>query len=619
MDAPGQTEPAENPARTRGLMVLFGLPFAAVGIGLFMFLVVPTLTDWHAMKSWVPVQAELIDARLQSYRGDDSTTWEAAAHYRYEYAANTWTSDRVAVSGGADNIGSFQQDLGAELERAFRAGEPVTVYVDPQHPENAVINRELRLGLIALMGVFSLVFAVVGLAIIGAGLFGGRAQPDKAVVQANVATPWRAREEWASAQIASDTRSSARGFWFFALLWCAITAPANFAIPEELAKGNWPILLILLFDIVGAGLLVHAVRLTLSSRKFGSVVLTLDPHPGSIGGDVGGYVDVPVPHDPALPFHVSLACTRTWVSGSGKNRSTHHDVKWQDEKWLLAEPLDATHSRLWFHFEPPAALPVSEAPSNDYTHWTLNLAAELPGLDLARSYELPVFATGQRSSAVVAARVRVSLVQDASAIEALTQLTPVPGGAAMTFRAGRQWRAALVSLLAVGGLFGGGGVAMLLNSDHDLVALFMGGVFSLVGLLGALLGIWWLGNGLAVEASDGGVQIRRWLFGIPFMHHEIARAQIHGVGLSRGSTTTTGTRTVVHYDLVLKCADGKLHGIGDGFRGSSQATMAAETFARYARLPVLGEVDRGEAFAARKAAYLAERARRESSRVRSAG
>jgi hypothetical protein len=599
MTGSSSTPAASGRKRIPWLLVLFGLPFAAAGIGMFSFLVLPTLTDWHAMKSWVPVQAELIDARLESHRGDDSTTWQAVASYRYGYGGNRWTSDRVAVSGGADNIGSFQEDLGGELERAFRDGEPITVFVDPRQPQNAVINRELRVGLIALMSVFSLVFAAVGLGIIGAALFGARAAAGDSAQQAPAATPWLARAEWASPQIAADTRAGARAMWFFALLWCLITAPANVAIPGELAKGNWAILLVLLFDVVGIGLLVHAARLTASSRKFGRVLLTMDPHPGGIGGDVGGYIDVPLPHDAALPFHVSLACTRTRVSGSGKNRSTHHEVKWQDEKWLLAEPLDATHARLWFRFEPPAGLPPSEAPSSDYTHWSLNLAAELPGLDLARHFDLPVFATAQRSSAAVAARVRVSLAQDAGALETLTQFTTVPGGAAMRFRAGRQWASALVALLVVGGMFGGGGIALLLGREHDYVALFMGGVFALVGLAGVLGGLWLLGNSLAVRVDEGGALIRRWLFGVPVLRRTVPRADILGIGFARGSTTASGTSSTVFYDLVLKTQDGKLHGIGDGFRGSSQAKMAVEVLARHARLPLLGELDRSEAFAAR--------------------
>lgn len=408
----------------------------------------------------------------------------------------------------------------------------------------------------------------------------------------------------------SDPKHGARGAWLFALVWCALSLPATWVIPEEIAKGNWPILLILLFDVVGIGLLAWAVRISGSARKFGAVALTLDPHPGAIGGDVAGYIDIPVAHDPAQAFHVSLACTRSWVSGSGKNRSTRHESKWQDEKWLHAEPRDAQHVRLWFRFEPPAGLPVSEEPSDDYHHWTLHLAADLPGLDLARHYDLPVFATGARSHGATAARVQVSLVRDLAAIEARTGFRQVPGGAAMDFRAGRNLVAALVAIFIVGGIFGGVGAGVLL-SDADIVTrLVIGVVFSAIGVVGLLSGTWYLGNSLQVEADDGGARVQRWLFGIPVGQQVFARADIEGIGIVRGSTTTVGTRTTVRYDLVMKTRDGNTHGIGDGFRGSTQATMAAETFARYARLAFLGEIDRSEAFAARKAAYLASRGRR---------
>jgi hypothetical protein len=604
-----QNQSDSRPARS-WFMVLFGIPFAAAGIGLFVFLVLPTLSDWQKTQSWVPVQAELLQAELRSHQGDDSTTWEATARYRYDYAANTWENDRVALSGGSDNIGSFQEDLGNFLENALASGVPVTVYVNPQNPREAIINRELRIGLMVMMSAFSLVFALVGLGVMAAGFFAKTQTPaDSASRLPGAPPPWQTRPEWSSPRIESSSTMGLRGVWFFAIIWCALTLPANLVIPEEIAKGNWPVLVILLFDIVGISLLVQAVRQTLSAKKFGSVPLTLDPFPGAAGGDVGGYIDIPVAHDPGLSFRVSLSCTRRHVSGSGKNRSTHHEAKWQDEKWLNAEPLGDGQVRLWFRFEPPAGLPVSEAPGDDYHYWQLHLSAGLPGLDLERQYELPVFQTGARSSSAVPQRVQVSMTQDLAAIEALTNFAQVPGGAAMTFRAGRSWRGALVAIAIVGGIFGGVGVAVL-RSDADVITqFFLGGIFSLIGLVGVASGVWMLGNSLYVEATDTGVQIRRWLFGIPVKQLQCTRSEVVGVGIARGGSSTVGTRTTVHYDLLLKTADGKTHGVGNGFRGATQATLAAESFTRYTRLPFLGELDRSELFAVRKAAYLASRRR----------
>lgn len=196
-------KPAARPQAGRWVLVLFGLPFAAAGIALFVFLVLPPLLDWRAAQSWVPVQAELLYAGLQTHSDSDGgDTWEATARYRYEFAAGHWEGDRVALNRGADNIGSFQQDLATRLGMAFAVGEPVTVYVNPRDPREAIINRELRPGLMLLMGLFSLVFALVGLGIMAAGVFTPRATPATAASAGAASTatpaalpqPWRVRE-----------------------------------------------------------------------------------------------------------------------------------------------------------------------------------------------------------------------------------------------------------------------------------------------------------------------------------------------------------------------------------------------------------------------------------------
>lgn len=317
--------------RRSWLLSLFGLPFAAVGIGVFGWLLLPAVLDWQAMKSWTPVQAELLTFELAASTSDNSTSYTVHARYRYDYAANTFENDRVAVMDGRDNIGSYWQDLAARLEADYADGRPVTVYVDPAEPQHSVIDRELRLSQFALLGLFAMVFASVGIVLVIAGLLparGGNAPvAPQAAGDTAANTPWRSNPDWSSPVRVANTKSGALAAWFFAFIWCAVSAAGNFFIVDEVAKGNYAILFILLFDVVGVGLIVWAVRLSWSAHKFGDVVLTMGPHPGAIGGDVGGFIDVPVAHDPALAFRVSLACTHVYVTGSGKNRSTHRDAK----------------------------------------------------------------------------------------------------------------------------------------------------------------------------------------------------------------------------------------------------------------------------------------------------
>ena len=143
-------------------MLLFALPFAGVGIGVLVFGVIPNLYEWQQMKSWPQVEARVLDAGLHTSRGDDSDTYRAYARYTYRYQMQDYTSERVAIMGGSDNIGDFQSDLARQLELAHRMEQPVPAWVNPNDPGDAVLNRELRWNMLGFKMIFVLVFGGVG-------------------------------------------------------------------------------------------------------------------------------------------------------------------------------------------------------------------------------------------------------------------------------------------------------------------------------------------------------------------------------------------------------------------------------------------------------------------------
>lgn len=168
MDKPGKKQPG------LWVMGLFALPFAAVGVGMLLLSVLPTLYDWSRMQFWQPVNATLLAASLNSSRSSKSTSYNVTARYRYEVAGRAYEGERVAISGGGDNVGDFQEALGERLEQALRAGQPVQVWVNPSHPADAVIDRSLRPGLLAFKMVFVVLFGGVGVGLLVFVLRGGK-------------------------------------------------------------------------------------------------------------------------------------------------------------------------------------------------------------------------------------------------------------------------------------------------------------------------------------------------------------------------------------------------------------------------------------------------------------
>lgn len=584
-------------------LALFGLPFAGAGLAVLWFLALSPLLEWHGMRDWTPVEAQLLEAQLLTHTDSDgSDTYRATARYRYRYDGNDYSNDRVAVQGGADNIGDFQQTLGATLEQALARSQSITVFVNPAAPQQAVINRELRTGFMAMAGVFGLIFAGVGVGLI---VFALRTRSgDTGVVDA--VAPWRERTEWNSPEIRSRAGAGLVFIWIFTLIWCGMTAVATVAAFQEIVgKGNQAAWLVLLFDLAGVGLLAWAIHATISARKFGELVLRLDPHPGSIGGDVGGMIDLPVTHDPALTVAMTLSCTRIYTRRSGKNSETARDAVWSDSRQFFTEVAADGSSRLHFCFPVPSGLPVSGVPSSDYHEWKLDISCELPGVDLTRAFEIPVFATATKTR--VASRVRESQTESLAHLETLMNLEQISDGIALDFHAGRHWRGGL-GVMLFGALFAGVPVFMWYVADAGMVlTLLFGGIFGLIGLVCIGAGLWMAGNRLRVEIDRVEVRIHRALFGIPVQQRAFPRDSLLGIVGSRNGSVTSGNQVTVYYDLSLKSADGTTLQIGDGFRGYGEATRAAGVIGTYTGLPFLGEQDRATAFAARKKAFLEQR------------
>lgn len=183
MDKPGKKQPGI------WVMGLFALPFAAVGVGMLLLSVLPTLYDWSRMQFWQPVNATLLAASLNSSRSSKSTSYHVTARYRYTVAGREYEGDRVAISGGGDNVGDFQETLGERLEQALRDGQPVQVWVNPSQPADAVIDRSLRAGLLAFKMVFVVLFGGVGVGLLVFVLRGGKPMGQRARNTAAAGTP----------------------------------------------------------------------------------------------------------------------------------------------------------------------------------------------------------------------------------------------------------------------------------------------------------------------------------------------------------------------------------------------------------------------------------------------
>jgi len=341
------------------------------------------------------------------------------------------------------------------------------------------------------------------------------------------------------------------------------------AIPEEISQGNYAILVVLLFPLVGFGALSLFAHSLIAWRKFGKTEVVLDPVPGYIGGDVGGYLDTRIKWNSKLKMNITLDCQHLKTTGSGKNRSTRTSVVWQREGLATLSP-GPKGTRCEFRFDIPDNLPQSKKASSNYHRWLLQLECDLPGVDFKRNFAVPVFrdAVAQRSS------LKVDYVKDSAPLrEAPGRTVHISNTAAGLrfyypwFR--HLWMGTMTTL--VGSIFVIAGYFIGQKTGDIIFPIAFGGI----GGLCAIIGLYVLGNTLTTTVSSKGIRIVRSIYGIRFQR-KAERDEINKLERRIGSQMQTGSSMRVYYAIDALTRDGRKITVADTLEGSRLADFVEE-------------------------------------------
>lgn len=553
------------------LGTLFALPFFSVGVWM-LWSIGSTFFEASQMASWVQVEARLTKAGYETHLGDDSDTYEAYARYTYTYQGQAYVGHRVSLSSSADNIGDYQQNTGRRLSRALARGEAIPVYVDPDNPSNAIIDRGIRWGLIGFKSIFLFVFGGVGLGLL---IVIWRAPKEKDKNDPKFADqPWLLNDDWQTATIRSSSKTSMYAMWAFAAFWNLISAPLPFIMYDEVVnKKNYIALVALLFTAVGIGLLAWAIRLTREWKRFGATPVVLDPFPGSIGGHVGGTIEIGIPFNAANEFQVTLTNIHSHTSGSGKNRSQKETAKWQDALIAHAEPGNRG-TKLTFRFDVPEGQDESDTDKDDSYHlWRLNLSAELDGTDIDRSFEIPVYATATTSQhlsnlAVDRSREKQQAASDEAILKTI-RLVHDAGGRRMVYPIGRYLGSSL-GVMFVSAAFAAVGWWLIVNEGQKIFGSIFGGIGVLVGIVA----LYTMSNSLEVSRDSNGIKTVRRVLGIPVKRSYMRRDAF--VKFTRNSSFQSqgAGKHVMYYSIYANDIEGDKVVVGEGFKGESEAKAA---------------------------------------------
>ena len=418
-------------------------------------------------------------------------------------------------------------------------------------------------------------FTLVGAGIVAAAAYGHRAAGIAAALrERHPEAPWRWRADWDAGQVRDASRATLVAAWSFSLFWNLIAWTSMAAALGDVR--GWRVAAVAVFPLVGLGLLAWAVRATIRFARFGTSVLELDTVPGTIGRGLAGTVRIPAAVQHAMEYQVTLRRVERTVSGSGRNRSTRESTRWEEQS-LVPASRDAIGISVPVAFRIPAAeVPTSSETANPTTIWRLEIAAEVPGVNYAAQFEVPVFpasaAPGDGANGDIGfdAPVVVPPEDYRQPRESRIRVSEAPRGLEIYYPAARNPGAAtgLTAFLALWG----GAVALLLHLDAPLVfPIFFGAIAVL--LLAGVLHLWFGTTRVTVTGRDATVRSGLLGLGKPrrLGRQDIDRAEVR-IGMQ------AGTRT--YYDVRLVMTNGRTVVAGSAIGSKREAEWLAHRIER---------------------------------------
>lgn len=556
---------------------LFGGIFLAAGLAVMLFVAVIPIAKYIDSGSWDRVPATVLSSNLHSHRSDGSTTYSVSGTYRYRYRGVDYTSSQVSQYSGSDNFGDYWQQLYGRIDTARRNNRTVSAWVNPDAPHEAYLDRTFRWGSVIFGFTFGGVFALVGG---GVMLLMRRGSKDAALVSE-------------TGFYSSQEKS---GHWFlvgFGAIFILLPSPAYLEIWKEVSRGDFAILLVLLFPLVGAGIAFAGWKMRQNYRFFGPTPLKMDPEPGQAGGQVGGQIHLGRPVPDGASLSVWLSCVRFYYSGSGKDRKTRESILWQTEQRAYCVPRQAG-TDIQFCFDAPADQPATRererslSGRQDWIRWRVSLEGQLEGRELKRSWEIPVVAGSGASryqlpeSHSMADRRERELQAVESASEQI-RVEQTGQGLYLESRPGRNLGMKL-GMLLFGGIFAGVGTGLFIAAASEGVMLyFMGSIFGLIGYLIVFSSVYTLARGLQVWIRGSEIRVvRRWL-GIPLYRREGRLLRAEQLVLKSGMSSTSNGRQTEYMTLQVE-AEGKTLRLAEGIKGREVGEALREAVLRALRL-----------------------------------
>lgn len=343
-----------------------------------------------ALTRWERTPAFVEKAELLSSRGSKGgSTWRATGTFHYEFRGEKYTSSQLNFSSGSDNVGSYQQDLVQRLQDAMARQAPLTCYVNPEHPTEAVLDPDWRPEMFLFLGLAGGAFGGVGL---GFGVFSllGFKQAIAARLNSGNHPRWDERD---SNVLKPDFTGGSIGSVITLLVVHAATLPlwTRLGNPGSAGTGARVFIAIALLGAVVTTIL--CLLKLVQFARYRSARLELDRIPAILGQPFRCRLALPGGGANGRPVEIAFRCVERITEGSGKRARTRDSERWS-KNHTVPPPSDA-RLPIPFSCDLPAEQLESTLPSQaGGIRWWFEAKSGPPLLGMRLRFEVPVARAG---------------------------------------------------------------------------------------------------------------------------------------------------------------------------------------------------------------------------------
>ena len=426
-----------------------------------------------------------------------------------------------------------------------------------------VDTRTAQPGTLVTLG---LMFTLIGFAILAAAILAPRKLKQAQQRQAeHPQEPWLWRDDWAQLRANSQTRSELKRAWIFSILWCLASAPVLFFVTGEKLVQQPASLIALGFPMIGAALLVWAIRETLRWFEFGKTYFAMSTVPFAVGREMRGAIQTRFLRPPVHGIQLKLTCVNCTVTGSGNSQTTQEKILWRDEKTIDPQELvlgpEGTTIPVNFHV-PVDARPTDSTNPRDAILWKLEADADVPGVDYKDLFEVPVFQTKDTPTEEPRGANSADLRPPANPT---IVVRPAAGGGTEFYfppARNRSFAAGLSSFVLLWSAF----LWLMLVKGAPFIFPLVFGLFEMLLIYGAVQ--LWLGTS-SVLIGEQSVRVRSGILGGGRMQ-EIACGQVAKVQTAI-TAQQGGASGTPYYDIQLVRTDGTQVTLGRTVRDKNEA------------------------------------------------